>query len=297
MFVDAIEKVADFTRAIHIITRNYGSDIVEPGAATLFFVNETGQAITCRHVAILIAQADQINSNFIEFKKERDNITGTGGKYKRKLRDLEAKYKYQDGSLVQIKNTFMACMDKIVSAEIHLHPTQDLAIIDFKGFEKLLYKNYAIFQKDSSVIKQGKFLCRLGFPFPEFNNFKYNAENDDIEWTKDGRQATPRFPIEGMVTRHMLDDKGSVSGIEMSMPGLKGQSGGPLFDSDGIVYGMQSSTHHLHLGFDMKDFEIKEGNKIKKISNYPFMHLGGCIHVDVIKSFLKEKNVKFYECA
>ena len=50
MFVNAIEEVGRFTRPIHTITRNYNETVVSPGAATLFFVNELGVAITCRHV-------------------------------------------------------------------------------------------------------------------------------------------------------------------------------------------------------------------------------------------------------
>jgi hypothetical protein len=102
------------------------------------------------------------------------------------------------------------------------------------------------------------------------------------------------FPIEGMVTRFIAGEN-KVYGIEMSTPGLKGQSGGPLFNKEGIVYGMQYSTKHLHLGFDMLDKEILLNNTIKKVSDYSFIHLGQCIHVDIIKEFLKEKKVKFFE--
>lgn len=198
MFVDAIEKVAGYTRGLHTITREYGNNVVVPGAATLFFVNELGHAVTCKHVAVLIAQADQVNNNFQQFKNERDALTGSGGKYKKKLKELEQKYKYTDGITVQIKNTFMNCVDEMAGFEVRLHPTDDVAIIKFQGFENLPYKGYATFLKDSSAIKQGKFLCRLGFPFPEFSNFRYNEEKDDIEWTDEGKKDTPRFPIEGM---------------------------------------------------------------------------------------------------
>jgi S1-C subfamily serine protease len=84
-------------------------------------------------------------------------------------------------------------------------------------------------------------------------------------------------------------------GIELSTPGLRGQSGGPLFDNNGIVYGMQFSTKHLHLGFDLVDKEIMVNTSIKKVSDYSFIHLGQCIHVNVIKAFLKQHNVKYYE--
>jgi hypothetical protein len=98
-----------------------------------------------------------------------------------------------------------------------------------------------------------------------------------------------------MVTRFLAEDPKQFFGIEMSTPGLRGQSGGPLFDKNGIIYGMQFSTKHLHLGFDITDKEILINNKVKKISDYSFIHLGQCIHVDIIKEFLREKGVKYYE--
>ena len=157
-----------------------------------------------------------------------------------------------------------------------------------------MYQSYAKFLKDSSKLKQGKYMCRLGFPFPEFTNFQYNAESDDIEWTTTGQNETPRFPIEGMLTRHIMQ-AGQLAGIEMSTPGLRGQSGGPLFDHEGIVCGMQWSTNHLHLGFDMKNFEYKINGRPIKVTNQPFLHVGQCIHVDIIKKFLADNHIKFYE--
>ena len=81
----------------------------------------------------------------------------------------------------------------------------------------------------------------------------------------------------------------------MSTPGLRGQSGGPLFDTNGIIYGMQSSTRHLHLGFDIENFEIAAGTQSKKITNTPFLHVGQCIHPEIIKEFLIQHQVPFSE--
>lgn len=294
MFVKAIEKVGEFTRPIHTISRTYGSNVVLPGAATLFFINEFGHAITCKHVADIIVGAKKINQTYNKFKGERASIPQTN-KYNRKLKDLEKNYGYNQDVTAQIKNNFINCIDKMSAFVVEVHPSEDLALIKFEGFEKLLYKNYATFVKYSSSIKQGKMLCRLGYPFPEFSNFKYNSDADDLEWVGEGKQDTPRFPIEGMVTRNFIDKNKKIVGIELSTPGLRGQSGGPLFDQEGFIYGMQSMTHHLHLGFDIKEKEIREGNRTRKVSNYPFLHLGKCVHADVIKDFLKEKNIKFYE--
>ena len=143
-------------------------------------------------------------------------------------------------------------------------------------------------------VKQGRSLCRLGYPFPEFNNFRHNTTTDDIEWTTEGNQVSPQFPIDGIISRFGIKN-GMIATIELSTPGLRGQSGGPLFDADGLVYGMQAMTKHLHLGFDIKDKEVISDGKKTRISNHPFLHVGHCIHVDRIKEFLKLHHVKFYE--
>jgi hypothetical protein len=294
MFVNAIEEVAKFTKPIHTITRFYGETIVNPGSSTLFFVNELGCAITCKHVIDLVGARDAINNQYKDFKAEK-NAVGKNNKYNKRLKELEQKYKYKDEAIIQLKEQFVGCThERSFRYKWINHPTYDLSILIFEDFKNPAYESFAHFIKDSSTLKQGKFLCRLGFPFPEFTNFKYNEDNDDIEWTTEGIAHAPRFPVEGMLTRHFAND-GKIWGIEMSTPGLRGQSGGPLFDPEGNIAGLQASTHHLHLGFDMKNVEYKANGRTIKVTNQPFLHVGQCIHVDVIKDFLKSNNIRYYE--
>jgi hypothetical protein len=293
MFEKAIEKTSEFTRPLHSISRTYGG-LVLPGSSTLFFVNDNAVAVTCKHVVNLIPTADVINETFTKFREERDKIAKDGN-FKKNLKGLELKYKYTNETTVQLKNNFINCVDKLEEIVYHSHPTLDLAILEFKGFTKKLYTSHASFIKDSKNIKQGKYLCRIGFPFPEFNNFKHEPSRDDIEWTNEGNAGSPTFPIDGIVTRFLGDLTGKVTGIEMSTPGLRGQSGGPLFDTNGTVYGMQFATNHLHLGFDSKDREIVNDGKKSKVSNFPFLHVGLCVHVDQIKEFLREHKIVFTE--
>lgn len=297
MFVKAIEEVAKFTRAIHTISRYYNETFVRPGAATLFFVNEEGVAVTCKHVIEPILQRDAINQHFGNFIKEKDLI---GKKqHNQRLKALEEKYNFKVSKdkpiTVQLKETFVGCTSEpSFSFKTINHPTYDLSIIIFNDFKNPLYQSYAKFVKDSSELQQGRTLCRLGYPFPEFTNFQYNSVNDDIEWTATGNPNTPRFPIEGMLTRKLLNGI-DVYGLELSTPGLRGQSGGPLFNESGLICGMQSMTNHLHLGFDMKNFEYKANGENIKVTNQPFLHVGQCIHVDIIKDFLKANKIKYYE--
>ena len=76
MFVDAIEKVNAFTRAIHSISRNYGSTVIQSGAATMFFINSDGWALTCNHVAKQLIVAKQLS---VKRKAFIDELT-TGSK-------------------------------------------------------------------------------------------------------------------------------------------------------------------------------------------------------------------------
>lgn len=293
MFVNAIKELTKFTRPIQTITRSYGYKEVVPGLSTLFFVNENAVAVTCKHVAQLIIAAEKANQQFNKFKVERDKLA-KDGKFKRNLKGLEVKYKYQKDSTIQIKNSFVGSVDIIKEITVHQHKKYDLAIVEFKGYNEIQYQSYAKFLKDTSKIEQGKYLCRVGYPFPEYTNYKYDAVVDEIMFDNSKPANIPIFPIDGIVTRNIAEGT-EIMGIEMSTPGLKGQSGGPLFDKDGLIYGMQQSTKHLHLGFDIENKEILLSGRRKKINDYAFLHLGQCIRVDIITQFLDEHNIKYYQ--
>ena len=293
MFVEPIKELINFTRPIQTITRAYGYKEISPGLSTLFFVNENGVAVTCKHVAEILMVAEKTNQHFLKFKSDVSNLR-KDPKFKRNLKGLEIKYKYKKGTTVQIKHNFIGTVDIIQKFTVHLHKKYDLAIIEFKGFNNIKYQGHARFLKDHAKIEQGKYLCRLGFPFPEYSNFKYDVATDEIMFDNTKPVNVPIFPLDGIVTRNVAEGT-EIMGIEMSTPGLRGQSGGPLFDENGIIYGMQQSTKHLHLGFDIENKEIISGGSKKKINDYAFLHLGQCIRVDIITSFLKEHNIKYYE--
>lgn len=293
MFADAIESIGNFTRPMKLISRNYQNPNIVPGTGTLFFVNDEGYAITCKHVAELILEADKINSHYQAFKIERSAVVADKNQ-KTAIRKLEKKYNLNSGTTAQLKIQFPDCVSAFSQIDVTMHGTYDLALIHFVGHTNTHYAGHAIFAKDGNTARPGDMLCRLGFPFPEFTDFKYDLVNDEIDWASAGNAATPRFPIEGMFTRHLGDASGNIYGIELSTPGLKGQSGGPLFNSAGIVYGMQSMTHHLHLGFDMINEKMIINGKQENINNQPFLHVGQCIHVDVIKAFLDAQKVTYF---
>ncbi len=259
----------------------------------MFFINAEGWALTCGHVADQIAFGGQIREKYMSFKK--DLLTLRGKKKDRQIRrELEQKYSYSKDITAELLVSFVNCIEGPLNLRITRHPNIDLALLKFNDFTRLLCNKFPVFPSDTSGLKQGKSLCRLGFPFPEFNNYQYDTASDEISWTTQGRVDSPRFPIEGMVTRHLVGPKGEILGFEMSTPGLKGQSGGPAFDIEGRVWGIQSATNHLDLDFDV-DQEVIRGGHTKRVKDSAFLHVGHCVHVEIVKTFMKENNVQFQE--
>jgi hypothetical protein len=262
MFVKAIDNISRYVRPICFVERLNNDELIS-GTATIFFVNDEGVAITCKHVINTLINFDKLKKNKLENTELKEAII-----------------------------SFHNCYEIINSLQYILHPTYDIAIIKFNGIGKL-YDGHCTFAKEDLSIKPGKSLCRLGYAFPEFNNYRINS-NDALEFTNNGNTGVPLFPIDGIITR-LVKDENKIYGIEMSTPGFNGQSGAPLFDSNGIIYGMQSLTKHYHLGFDVINQEVNvKGNK-KIVSNYPFINLGQCVHPNIIKDFLKQNNITFFE--
>lgn len=293
MFVKAIEEVAGYTKAIHIIQRVWGASRIVPGSATMFFVNSDGWALTCAHVAKNFIDGGNLAERFNAFREERSQIPADRNE-RNATNQLERKYGFKPGETVELHTRMLDCVEGPLKLDIQIHKTLDLALLHFDGVTKVLCDNYPVFGQDSSNLKQGMSICRLGYPFPEFNNYGYNSLTDSIGWTDKGQENTPRFPIDGMLTRHVGDTDGNIIAFELSTPGIRGQSGGPAFDTQGRVWGMQSLTRHLDLDFDI-DVEVQRGTKVKRVQDSAFLHAGGCIHIDPIKEFMREHGVKFQE--
>ena len=293
MFVKAIEEVGGYTKAIHLLMRIWGASRIVPGSATLFFVNSDGWALTCAHVAKNFVDAQRMVERFDAFREERTSIPADRNQ-RNAINQLERKFGLKPGEIVEIHTRLVDCVEGNVDMDIQIHGSLDLALIHFKNFTRIVCENYPVFGRDSAELKQGMSICRLGYPFPEFTNYGYNQLTDTIGWTNEGQEFTPRFPIDGMLTRHVADTSGKIIAFELSSPGIRGQSGGPAFGVDGRIWGMQSLTRHLDLDFDI-DVEVQRGTKVKRVQDSAFLHVGGCIHVDPIKDFMRQHGVRFDE--
>jgi hypothetical protein len=75
--------------------------------------------------------------------------------------------------------------------------------------------------------------------------------------------------------------------IETSSPGLKGQSGGPMFDINGVVWAIQAKTIHLPLGFDA-EVPGRKGH-----TEHQFLNVGLGVHPETLLGALRNLGVAF----
>ena len=288
MFQKAIEEVSKYTKPVIVSKRLY-SGMVESGCAAFFLVNEDGWVITAAHVMSDHRHFHEKHQNEIaEHKKLVEQIqkdTNLNAKQKKKR---IARLKSNDQWITNISYWWL--QDGVKISEYASNDFLDIAVVRLEPFDKSKFKHYAVFRNPSSKLEQGTSLCRLGFPFHQIQS-RYNEESNNFELAP-GTLPVPRFPMDGILTRYAnFVDKPSgkqAKFIETSTPGLRGQSGGPIFDVNGYVCGVQSRTHHLPLGFSPK---IKVGSK-ETVENQ-FLNVGLGLYVEDVLKFLDENKVKY----
>lgn len=287
MFVQAVERVTGAVRPMHIIRRRFSDNAILPDIATLFFVNERGYAITTKRVATILQAANAVEQQYRAYLQQKSKLAHDES-YRFALKRLESDMKLTKDSIVQIRFAFMGCATGNIRVECKPHPKYDLALLHFTTDGKFLYRDHVTFAE--SAPKQGQSVCRLGYPIPEFRNFRFDAEQDTILFTDTGKNVSALFALDGMVTRYLSDGERAF-GIETTNAGVLGMNGAPLFDTQGRVLGLQSGVGLMMLGADIKMNLPNQENYV----DHGAMHLAVNTHVDVIKDFLRAQDVMFYE--
>lgn len=262
----------------------YGSDEIEHAIGTMIILNDNGDILTCKHIAIEFINNNKLGEIYSELINELNSC-----KTEEEKKEIEKKYCLEKDTPVLTNINLPFKIGDTINIEIKLHDYLDLAIIKFKG-ANLKCDNYPTFAKE--LPSQGQSVCKLGFAFPEYSYFEYSKENENIVMKNEIISSFPLFPMDGIVTRQIVDEKKQVTMFETSTPGLRGQSGGPIFSPEGLVYGIQSMTKHLDLNFDI-DKVVKRGIENKKITYTPFINLGVGISSKEIIKFLDLNNIKY----
>ena len=284
MYKKSIKDNSQYLLPFIEIIKYYGSNDLEQGGGTMMILNENGDILTCKHIAEEFEKSGNLSSIYPQIIQDLKSA-----KNKDHRKKIEKKYGLKKGVATLLHIHFLLDIKDDFSLEIIPHEYLDLALLRFKGI-KTTRLSYPVFSENFP--EQGQSVCKLGYAFPEFDMFEYSNELNDIIMKENGNYNFPLFPMDGIVTRGIMDDHGFISMFETSTPGLRGQSGGPIFSPGGIIYGIQSMTIHLDLNFDVNT-SVMRGIEKKKVTYTPFMNLGiGIASTEIIK-FLEENNVEF----
>jgi len=287
MFAEAIASVAEYTRPV-IVSKRLENQEVTCGMATFIVINDLGWILTAAHVVQDVALAEQHKKEREEYQKQVDAINAnplfSTGKKKHEINQLK-----RDWTWITNQSLWWA-VDELTFNTLHVDPVADLAITQLRGpIEKLGVKKFPTFANPATPIRQGTSLCRAGFPF---HDIKALFDASSSRFSIPDLPPLAMFPNDGIMTRNVMaadnTTKRQIHLLETSTPGLRGQSGGPIFDVKGNVWAIQTKTQHLPLGF-APTVKLKG----KEVTEHQFMHVGWGVHVSHVRHILDTFKVPY----
>jgi hypothetical protein len=286
MFSDAYKLANQYTRPV-IVMKRTERGVVSTSFATYILLNKDGWALTASHVmsdAAIALQHAQERSEYERKAAEIENDASLSpGKKKHDLRQLTKNYEW-------ITNlSYWWGHDGVGGGNVVADSRRDLAAVQLTNIGPLNVTAFPTFAPAGEEMSPGTSLCRLGFPFHTVNGrFDDATKNFRI----DNMPPISMFPNDGIHTRIMMQVDANTGiqtkFLETSTPGLRGQSGGPIFDRTGRIWAIQSRTLSLPLGFAPK---VKQGGK--EFVEHQFIHIGVGAHVDEVRDFLTANKIDF----
>jgi hypothetical protein len=288
MFADACVLVRQFMHPVIISVRFYDNTTACDGG-NFVVLNEEGWVITVAHLFKSFQAFRQHATEIKDFQtnqqaaQEKPWLTA---KQKRKLR-----HSFKANPRWITNHSFWWGKDGVSIKDIKVLPEADLAVGRLEPFDPTSVKTYPTIKDPTINLNPGTSLCKLGFPFHELKT-SFDEKTGNFELPP-GILPVPLFPLEGIFTRNVLTGKSNdgryeIKWLETSSPGLRGHSGGPIFDTKGTVWAIQSRTHHFPLGFSPK--VTKDG---KEVEEHQFLSVGLGLHPELIVLFLRDNGIKF----
>ena len=288
MFAKACALVRHFMHPVIISMRFYEKG-VECIGGNFIILNDEGWIITVAHLFESFRAFKKHKKEIAEFQSHLQAIQNdqrlTAKQRKKKLRGMKANSRWITN------HSFWWGRDGVSLKNVKFLLEADLVVGQLEPFDPTIVKTYPIIKDPAIGLNPGTSLCRLGFPFHELKT-SFNEETGNFELPP-GVLPIPLFPLEGIFTRNVLagksrDGRYEIKFLETSSPGLRGHSGGPIFDTKGTLWAIQSKTRHFPLGFSPK--VVRDG---KEVEEHQFLNVGWGVHPEVIVTFLQDNGIKF----
>jgi len=295
MFAKACKIAREFTRPVVLSSRNTNGTC-EAGIGAFVVINDDGWILTAWHIV------DRIRVLSAQSKARKDYEAAISAIEADPALDRKAKSRakrHLPSPEAHSSTNYSAWWgwDGAALAEWHALPATDLALGRLEPFKKEWIKAYPEFKDPAKELAQGTSLCKLGFPLHSITPTFDGQKNSFI--LPKGAVPPPFFPVDGIFCR-VVELQGvpnpptyPLRYIETTSPGLRGQSGGPIFDVQGTLWAIQSRTQHYPLGFgnDLKPGQLTS-KQIEYVQNQ-YLNTGWGVHPATILGLLKEKSVRF----
>ena len=287
MFVTAFKRATCFTRPV-VISRRYFDRSIDCGCGAFVVINDEGWIVTAAHLLSPFEKIQQDAEAIVEYYHTIHAIEQEEGvpreeRFER-IRRLEDNPKW-------ITNlSYWWGRDGVQLADIRPLPEGDLALGRLTPFDPNAWAEYPVF-KSPGDLGVGTALCKIGYPFQKIQA-SFREANNSFELNPAARTLAC-FPMEGLYTRTLSagksgDGRYDIKFLETSSPGLTGQSGGPILDANGTIWGVQSRTDHHAYGSVCR---VEKGGR--KVEEDQCINLGVGIHPEVIVHFLSDNGIRF----
>ena len=270
MFSKACSLARNWTRPLIVSTR-MANGAVETQVGTFVLVNKDGWALSAGHLF----------DSFVKFQNDQKKI-----KEAAEMNDKNPGSVQPDPRWIT-NHSFWFGADGIRMSRVYVNRQIDVALMKLENVPPV--NVFPVFRAPESTMP-GTSVCRLGFSFIEVRS-EFNEQNKTFT-IPPGVLPLAFYPTDGMHTRDIVEgtteDGFERAFVDTTTPSFKGQSGGPLFDSEGRIYGLNVRTQIRRLDFDQilqpRDELIPE----KQYANF-----GQAVHVRTLIQIMKKNNVEF----
>jgi hypothetical protein len=264
MFRTACQHARNFTWPVVISRRTVGGECTS-GIGTIVIVNDEGWFITAAHILQLLIDMTVEEANTRSLQTSIAAINNDSRLNNKERRRKLAQIGYLKSDAVDKWSVWWGNdAAKIAPDPNTLLLPVDIAIGRLASFGPVKINKFPKFRKSSKDFEQGASLCRIGFPFWDMKPVWNDTTN---AFTLTQLMPLPLFANEGILSRmsqtFLVDQTGNpipnafpLKCIETSNAGILGQSGGPIFDINGTVWGIQTSTisYELDLNTEGKQY-------------------------------------------
>lgn len=288
MFSKAYGIASCYTQPV-IISMRFFDKSIECGIGAFVVLNEEGWIVTAAHILdshiTFQKHKQEIANHEVQIESIKQDSSSPEKQKKRKLKQLKANPKWI------INHSFWWSRDGVALKDIKGLLQGDFLIGRLEPFDPSWVKVYPTIKDPTKNMNPGTSVCKLGYPFHEV---KATFDEPTSSFKLDPSAVPlPLFPIEGIYTRNLTagkskDGKYDIKFLETSSPGLRGQSGGPIFDTQGTIWAIQNKTHHFELGFRP---QVKKDGKI--VEENQFLSAGYGVHPELLIAFLNNHGVSF----